>query len=220
MPLPSPAITLQANLATILGGGVEAGYLEITLCGFGPVLPTVGGVLNIDDAGVPRLVGPGNNPSVELFGNDVISPAGTFYSIAILDENKNVIQANNFILTGGGTQNLASLTPVINPPYNVPSGYLIFDPATGAIAVDDNGWNGPITLDFTLTGDATPTLSGFYRGQRVQCIVRQDGTGGHAFTWPANVKNPPAVNPAADSVTTAPMTVDYLGNFYPALGWS
>ena len=220
MALPTPQITLTTNLESILAGAAENGFLEITLCGFGPVPPTVEDELMIADAGVPQLVGPGNNPSVALFGNDVIEPAGTFYMIAVLDANRNVIQAANYILTGDGTQNLASLTPVINPPYNVPSGYVVIDPATGTVTLNPMGWTGPITFDLTLTGNVTINTGGFYPGQRVQLIIRQDGTGGRTVTFNATtIHNAAAVQTDADTISTQELAADNTGNFYPPSGW-
>lgn len=82
-------------------------------------------------------------------------------------------------------------------------------------------WSGPTTFDITLTGNVTASAtSGLSAGQLVQFFVQQDATGNRAFTWPANVKNPPLINPAANSTTTALFMMRIDGNLYPILGWN
>lgn len=131
----TPQITLTANLETILAGAETAGYLEITLCGYGPVIPSVPGTCLLADGGVPQRIGPqqGSTPlSILLYGNDVIQPAGTFYSIAVLDQNQNIVQANNYSLTGSGSQDLSSLTPM-TAPYGFPISGLRYLQCSGSL---------------------------------------------------------------------------------------
>lgn len=121
MPPLTPQITLTANLESIVDGAELGGYLRITLCGYGPQLPSIPGTCMLGDAGVPQLVGPqeGTTPlSVELWGNDVITPANTFYEIAMLDQNKDVIQCGMYQFTGSGTTDLSN-APQILPPFNL-----------------------------------------------------------------------------------------------------
>ena len=73
-----------------------------------------------------------------LFGNDVITPANTFYEVAILDANKDVVQAENYSLTGSGTFDLSSLAP-ITPPYGFPPTSLKYLPCTGS----GTAWTAP-----------------------------------------------------------------------------
>lgn len=164
-------ITLSANMQSILGAG-QNGYMRITLCGFGPILPAVPGVAMLVDAGVPQTVGPGGSSSPLtqlLWGNDVISPASTFYEVAILDQNRNVIQCGNYTFTGSGTIDLSS-APQIVPPYGFPLTVLRYAHCTGAIpgtvytapgpviAVTYNGilmvpGQAPPTKSYTLSGN-------------------------------------------------------------------
>lgn len=135
MPALTPQITLTANLETILAGAAEAGYLRITLCGYGPVCPAVPGTAMLADSGVPQYVGPqvGSTPlSVTLFGNDVITPAGTFYEIAVLDYRKNVIEAQIYQFTGTQTIDLSSAAPVTGP-YGFLIGDLAYRQCSGAV---------------------------------------------------------------------------------------
>jgi hypothetical protein len=130
----TPQITLTANLESIMGGVAAAGYLRVTLCGYGQVAPAVPGTAMLADAGVPQLTGPqaGTTPiSVTLFGNDVIVPAATFYDIAVLDAHKNVIQTGNYQFNGSGAFDLSTLQP-ITAPYGFPLLSLEYRPCAGS----------------------------------------------------------------------------------------
>lgn len=117
----APGVTLTANLASIIGETEGGGYLRITLCGSGPVIPVVAGTCVLEDATIPQYVGPqvGSTPiQAILFGNDVITPGPntTFYEIAVLDSNKDVIQAGLYqFLNSAGAVDLSSATPYIGP---------------------------------------------------------------------------------------------------------
>ena len=221
----TPAITLTATLQDIFGdaGGSVANPVKlcITLCGFGPALPRISGTSLLARVGPTYLESTNGSFSTLIWGNDVITPAGTYYSIEVLDAKGNVVQCAAYELTGSGTFDLSSLTPVVAPGYSLPGGYILLGDVSGNINVSVAGWTGPVTIDMTLVGNTTlQTLTGLTKGQAVYFIIRQNGTGGYTFTWPANVKNPPLVDAAADSVSTANFIVDYLLNLYPMLGWS
>jgi hypothetical protein len=164
---------LEADLVSILGG-LTGGYLRITLCGFGPILPWVlitapitAPPLMLADAGVPQLVGPQDVSAaplqIALYCNSLITPGGNFYEIAMLDKNKNVIQCGNYQFnTVGATVNLAIAAQIVGP-YGFSLGSLQYLPCTGSgsnyvapgksvIAVSYNG----ILL---VRGQALPTLS-------------------------------------------------------------
>jgi hypothetical protein len=128
----APGCTLNANLDTIIGGAATGGYLRVTLCGYGARAPAVPGTCMLADAGVPQLVGPqvGSAPlSVVLFGNDVITPANTFYEISVLDSNKDVVQSGNYQFTGTAIFDLSTVFPIL-PPYGFPLAMLAYQPCT------------------------------------------------------------------------------------------
>lgn len=168
----TPQITLTANLESIVAGGAAAGYLRITLCGYGPQTPVIPGTAMLADAGVPQLIGPqaGSTAlSVMLFGNDVIVPSGTVYEIAVLDANKDVIQANNYALTGSGSQDLSTLAPIV-PPYGFPIAGLAY----AACAGSGRNWTAPggvLAVAYNgvlLTPNATlPTLGYTVAGNQI-----------------------------------------------------
>lgn len=219
-----PAITLTAALEDIFGAAVGSAAnpvkLCICLCGYGPVLPRIAGTAMLARVGPTYLESTNGSFSTLIWGNDAITPAGTYYSVEVIDQKGNVVQAAAYQFTGSGTIDLSGAGPYVPTPPN-PSGYILLGNVSGNITVNVAGWTGPVVIDMTLVGDTTlVSLSGLTKGQAVYFLIRQDATGGHAFTWPSNVKNPPLVDGAADSVSSASFVVDYLLNLYPMLGWN
>lgn len=221
----TPNITLTATAKDLsgvaVGSAANHSRICVTLCGFGPQLPRVVGTGMIARPGPTYIESADGNFSFAIWGNDQITPAGTYYTIAMLDAQGNVVQSAAYQLGGSGTQDLSTLTPFFNPTFSTPSGYVKRLGISGALALSAAGWNAPITFDVTLTGNVSAlTVDGMQRGQIVQFMVRQNATGGWAWPWPANVKNPPPINPAANSVSTSMFTADDSGNLYPANGWN
>jgi hypothetical protein len=58
----------------------------------------------------------GTPGSVKLWGNDVITPQNTYYSIAVLDPNKNVIQSGIYQFTGTQTIDLSNAQQILPTP--------------------------------------------------------------------------------------------------------
>lgn len=169
-----PNVTLTAKLDSILGGVDVAGYLEITLCGFGLTPPSVAGTAMLADAAVPQLSGPATTLSIKLFGNDQITPGNTFYSIAVLDADKNVIQQGNYLLTGAGTYDLSNLSPIL-PPSAIGSGILVALFQAAPTMQDAAGTvDGANTLfTFTAPAGATPLVA-VYAGGVYQSLANGD----------------------------------------------
>lgn len=195
--------------------------MRVQLCGFGPQLPRVSGTAML--AKVAFDVEATNGAfSFKLWGNDQITPSGSYYSIALIDAKGNIVQsgAYDLQLPANSTVDLSTLTPLMNPGYSYPHAYHTVIPAAGAIALSAAGWSQAVTFDVHLTGNVSPALSGFTPAQPVQFIIRQDATGNRTWTWPTNVKNPPLINTAPNSITTCNFTVDANGLLYPAQGWN
>ncbi|MGA9668394.1 MAG: hypothetical protein WBQ94_04255 [Terracidiphilus sp.] len=119
MPL-SPNITLTATLEDLTGAAAGStaspAKLRITLCGFGPVLPEIAGTAMLARVGPFSIFSTGGAISTALWGNDQISPSGTYYSIEILDGEDNVVQCGAYVFTGpGGTTIDLSNAPQITP---------------------------------------------------------------------------------------------------------
>lgn len=220
MPL-TPQITLNITLDDIsgvqIGSTANPAYVRFMLCGYGPYLPRVpataliGSVdtqFDIPYFGVPL--------TVSLWGNDVIIPGGTYYAIAILDGDKNVIQSGAYVFTGIATYDLSSLSPTF--PSYVPSvmGGLVVVPFSPTPVFDTTLVNGPITFDLTLTANVTSsTLISPQPGQIVTFIFQQDLIGGWSFVWPVNVLNAGIVDPDAQSVTVQSFITRSDGFLYP-----
>lgn len=121
MPTPTPGITLDFTLLDYqgneLGSADQPAWLRIALCNFGSQLPRVigAGLIGLVSSwfvDIPYIGAPG---SIMLWGNDQITPAGTYYMVAVLDPNKNVVQCNLYQWNGTQTIDLSGASP-FNPP--------------------------------------------------------------------------------------------------------
>ena len=158
-----PNITLTALLQDIaghpLGSAANPCKLCIALCGYGPYLPKIAGTSMLARVGPIYLESTNGSFSTPLWGNDVITPSGTYYTVALLDGQGNVVQCAAYTLTGSGTQDLSGILPTI-PPYGFPIGNLVYRPCTGsgrnwtapgkAIVVTYNGINMPQGASFPI----------------------------------------------------------------------
>lgn len=119
--MPTPQITLTATLldfsGVAIGSATNPATLRIALCGYGQTLPKVAGVGNIAKvASWPSdILFEGTVISVPLWGNDVISPSGTYYEIAVIDTLGNVVQSGIYEFTGTQTIDLSNATQITQP---------------------------------------------------------------------------------------------------------
>jgi hypothetical protein len=118
----TPNITLTATLldysGNTIGTSAQPAWLRIALCGFGGVLPAIAGTGNITKitswfVDIPFT---GTALSVKLWGNDQISPSGTYYAISLLDTQKNVLQTGIYQFTGTQTIDLSNAPQIVQPP--------------------------------------------------------------------------------------------------------
>ena len=155
MPALTPALTLIATLQNVsgspTGSAPDPARVLITLCNFDPQLPRVVGTTMLAQT-VYDLLSEDGTISTPIWGNDVITPQGTYYSIAILDGDGNTIQCSNYQLTGSGTIDLSTLTPFVPPPP------LISTTAFADDVVPAGTINGS-NPTFTLPADETPNPS-------------------------------------------------------------
>lgn len=217
----TPQITLNITLDDLRGGTVgtlaNPAYVQIRLCNYGPYLPRVPGTallgsvnteLTLPYIGVPL--------TVLLWGNDVIVPVATYYTISILDSSKNVIQTGAYTFTGTHTYDLSSLSPTFPSYAPVVFGGLVFIPFSATPVFDTSLVSGPISFDLTLTADVTAsTLISPQAGQIVTFILEQDGTGDWLFVWPTNVLNAGIIDPDPGSVTVQSFITRANGFLYP-----
>lgn len=116
----APGITLTALLQDLAGNPIGSAAnpckISIALCGFGPILPKIAGTSMLAKVGPIYLESVNGSFSTLLWGNDAITPSGTYYTIALLDGQGNVVQSNAYVLTGSGSFDLSNLVPNV-PPY-------------------------------------------------------------------------------------------------------
>ena len=118
----TPNITLTATLldysGNTIGTSTQPAWLRIALCGFGGVLPAIAGTGNITKISSWFVDIPftGTALSVNLWGNDQISPSGTYYTISVLDTQKNVLQTGIYQLYGTQTIDLSMAAQIAQPP--------------------------------------------------------------------------------------------------------
>jgi hypothetical protein len=217
----TPQISLTITLDDF--SGVEIGstgapaYVQVALCGYGPSFPRVPGtaILGKVMSAAGEIPYEGAPIVVELFGNDVIVPSGTYYTFTILDAKRNVLQCNAYQFSGTVSADLSTITPI--SPSSTPSviGILVTVPFS-ATPVFQSQPTPVIAFDLTLTGNVTSsTLNSPFPGQIVTFIISQNATGGWTFAWPSNVKNAGIINPAPNSVTTQSFITRANGNLYP-----
>jgi hypothetical protein len=158
----TPQITVSGSVADLFGAA-EPGSLVVQLCGYGSQLPRVSGTALIGQTAPLPIDCTGGDYDFELWGTDVISPSGTFYTVTVIDANNNVVQINAYQFSGTETVDLSSETPY-NPPPPVPPGFRwIFDEVPTP-PIDDSGND-----TFTLSEAPNPpsSLNFFKNGSRM-----------------------------------------------------
>lgn len=161
----TPQVTLTASLTDITGSEVGSpanpAKVCIALCGYGPQLPRIGGTALIARPGPIYIESPDGTFSERLWGNDVITPQGTYYTVAVLDGQGNVVQCAAYQLGGSGTYDLSALTPIAYPGQSQPliiSGTPQIQIAAGAI----DGVNKVFT--FNASAASTPLVNVYVAG--------------------------------------------------------
>jgi hypothetical protein len=166
MPL-TPQITLTATLQDVSGANAGStaspAVLRIALAGFGPVLPCIAGTSNLARVGPEDFIDDGTGVTTTLWGNDVITPTGTYYAITLLDGDGNIVQCGAYRFSGTEAIDLSD-APQIVAPYGFVLGSLKYLPCAGTIpgtayvapgsvvAVSYNGVLLRPTIDYTMTG--------------------------------------------------------------------
>jgi hypothetical protein len=218
----TPTIALTVSLYDLQGDDIGSvgspAYVEATLCGFGATLPRIPGTAMIAKVGPlsQRIPYEGSEITLNLFGNDVITPAGTYYVISILDDEFNVVQSGAYVFTGSISGDLSNQTQIFPSATSPVMGSEVTVPFSATPTFDCTLVRGPVEFYLPLTGNVTSsTLIANFAGQIVMFRIVQDATGGRTFVWPTNVKNPGIIGAAANQITSQAFYVAGNGNAYP-----
>jgi hypothetical protein len=157
-----------------------------------------------------------------VVANDLIFPAGTYYTITIRDDNGDIAQVNAYRFTsdnaGYNLNTNAPYDPNQNPPALPPLITNMLELVASSATPDFNGAT-YTAFRITLTGDVTSSaIVGELPGNLYTWIIQQDATGGHAFTWPPNVYNATPVDQDPNSITVQTFVVDQNNSMYPIAG--
>jgi hypothetical protein len=218
-------VVVTGKLAASADSEQVQGSVDVMLCGYGSQVPRVNGqslVARITTTGLTAAAD--GTFEFECAGNDVIVPAGTYYTVTIRDENGDIAQVNAYRFIGSGSYDLTLTDPYDpnQPPPPLPpliTNLLLVVPWS---ATPDFPGDTYTTFRITLDGDVTSsTASGTVQGNLYTYIIFQDGVGGHLFTWPLNFINAGPVNPNPGGLTvqTFVMGLSSLAAIGPATWW-
>ena len=221
MPL-SPLITLTINLLDLQGNQIGSvanpAFVEIALANFGPTLPRISGTGNLVKVGPvsQRIPYEGAPLIVDLWGNDVITPAGTYYVISLFDDDLNLLQSGAYVFNGTISADLSTLPQSFPSAASTVMGAEVTLQPSATPTFNCGLVNGPIEFYLLLTENVTAsTLLPNFAGQIVLFRLVQNATGGWTFVWPTNVKNASVIDGVANSTTAQAFFVAGNGNAYP-----
>lgn len=104
------ALTITADLRTLANSN-DIGWATFTLVGFGGNVPRISGAL-LSTVSILALANGSGVISQVILGNDAITPSGTTYYVEIFSDSGAFIAAGRYSLTGSGTVDLSTLTPL------------------------------------------------------------------------------------------------------------
>lgn len=196
MPL-TPQITLTATLqdvsGTPAGTTIAPAVLRIALCGFGLTLPCIAGTSNVAQVGPEDFYDEGDGVSVQLWGNDVIIPLGTYYAITLLDGDGNILQCGAYRFIGSQTIDLSNAPQIYPAPPTSPDGIpVLTNPPAQALQTID----GSITIEGNLIVTGTINDGGTIYTVAFSTTPVFDGDLGSSFkiTLTGNVTSSTIVN--------------------------
>lgn len=130
--MPTPAATVTGTLQD-LTGTANVGSIQFELVNFGANVPRVTGTGIIAQTSNTAVANGSGVFSVTLWGNDQITPSGTYYNVNFLSSSGFLIASVPYSITGTGGD-LSSLAPLVTFPVT-PTSQIPFGQITGNIAV-------------------------------------------------------------------------------------
>lgn len=171
----------------------DIGSVEVALCGYGSYTPQIEGAKFSVVTQVQKMLSPPDQNagqfSIKLYSNDLITPAGTYYTFTVKDANGDIVQIEAYQLTPG-QHDITDLDPydpnLPPPPLPTPlTNQLLVLPASSSMVFDGSTY---ASFKTTLTGDVTgPAVQNMVPGNLYTFIIVQDSVGGHAFVWPTGI---------------------------------
>jgi hypothetical protein len=218
----NPTFTLTATLEDITGqpagSTANPAKLLIQLCNHGLYLPAIAGDNNQTEIS-KEFLSTGGQIAVPLWGNDLINPAGTYYAITVIDGLGRVVQCAAYLITGSGTHDLSTLTPISQLPG--PPGPPVIQSELEIVPPSNPTFHASQYLAFKMTLNqsvGSSNISGGVPGNLYTFTILQDGSGGHSFNWPSNTYNMPPISQTPNSLTTAVCLCDENTHFNLAGG--
>jgi hypothetical protein len=212
--------TINFTLDTFYGEATDSiATVDVALCNYGSQVARIPGTALLADVTI-KGVTPSTPPatfSFEVAGNDVIQPAGTYYTVTVRDGNGDIIQCNAYIFLDANTYNLNTEQP-FDPSLPVPPlppkiyNQLVTFPYQASVSAD---LSAATAFLFELAGDMTVTFTNVTPGNLYTFIVQQDATGDHKLTWANAVLNATAVNQLPNGMTIQTFVASADENLYP-----
>jgi hypothetical protein len=214
-------VTVTGKLQSAINAAAVKGQVEVMLCGYGSRVPRHNGVALVarlqDDA---ITIDPAGTFTFTVAPNDEISPAATYYTVTIKDENGDVAQVNAYrFLSVPGTYDLNLIDPYDpnQPPPPLPpllSNLLEVIPANDVMTFD--GGRTYISFKTTLPGNVTnAAIQNMQPGNLYTFIIVQNATGHWTFVWPPGVHNAAMVDPLPNSTTIQTFVADENSALWP-----
>jgi len=217
----TPDVTLTGLLHTI-AGAPDAGTVSITLVNYGSNQPQVQGNSIMSQVVTKVQAASDGTFSVNLWGNDQITPQNTLYEVAIYPSGSQAVTSVKTYRLNSGTYDLSNLIPVQTslPPsaftpvvsVNGKTGYITLTAADLGSSQTFQYVNSTTTttVDFSQSVHWTITLKGaatinFANAQPLPMtlIITQDSTGSWPVSWASNIPGPPpppGSNPGSSTV--------------------
>lgn len=147
-------VTVTGTLQSSANESAVAGSVQVMLCGYGSQVPRANGlalVARIKDQSIAST----GSFSFQVHPNDVITPAGTYYTVEVKDENGDTAQINAYqFLSNPATYDLNTLDPY-DPTQTSLASLPPMPPAD--LAVSGMASGGAVTVTGTLESSVNGT---------------------------------------------------------------
>jgi hypothetical protein len=111
--MPSPAITVVGTL-TDLTGAANAGSVVFRLVNYGNLAPVISGTSILAQVVNTATANGSGAFTITLWGNDAISPSGTYYEVSFLNAASGETVTVAYRFTGSGSFDISSLSPLVS----------------------------------------------------------------------------------------------------------